>query len=147
MPKKVFVYGETGKLKGGPFKPHKTHQNGLSVDFMVPVLDKKGKSVRLSTNIFNKWGYGIEFDSNGKYKDYTIDFETISAHLYYLDRCARAQGVGIRLVIFDPQFTQRLHKTQYWPYLSQKVVFSKKRSWVRHDEHYHVDFDLPCQPL
>lgn len=35
------VYGETGKKNGGKFKPHKTHQNGLSVDFMVPVLNAK----------------------------------------------------------------------------------------------------------
>lgn len=30
---KVFVYGETGWKNGGGFRPHKTHQNGLSVDF------------------------------------------------------------------------------------------------------------------
>ena len=35
-PQKVFKYAETGFLKGGIFKPHKTHQIGLSVDFMVP---------------------------------------------------------------------------------------------------------------
>src|SRR5512143_887219 len=30
MPEKVFVYGETGWKNGGRFRPHKTHQNGLS---------------------------------------------------------------------------------------------------------------------
>lgn len=25
------------------------------------------------------------------------------------------------------------------------VKISKKRSWVRHDEHYHVDFDILCK--
>ena len=34
-PDRVFMYGETGFKNGGKFKPHKTHQNGLSVDFMV----------------------------------------------------------------------------------------------------------------
>ena len=38
-PGKAFVYGETGRASAGSFKPHKTHQNGLSVDFMVPVVD------------------------------------------------------------------------------------------------------------
>jgi len=32
-----YIYGETGHKTGGSFEPHKTHQNGLSVDFMVPV--------------------------------------------------------------------------------------------------------------
>jgi penicillin-insensitive murein DD-endopeptidase len=42
---KIFVYGETGFAKGGRFKPHRTDQNGLSVDFMVPVIG--GRHARL----------------------------------------------------------------------------------------------------
>jgi penicillin-insensitive murein endopeptidase len=38
-PEKTYVYGETGLVHGGPIRPHHTHQAGLSVDFMVPVLD------------------------------------------------------------------------------------------------------------
>ena len=43
QPGKVFKYAETGYEEGGKFKPHKTHQNGLSVDFMTPVLEKGKK--------------------------------------------------------------------------------------------------------
>ena len=57
MPDRVFVYGETGWKDGGQFKPHKTHRNGLSVDFMVPVLDESGTSVELPSSVLNKWGY------------------------------------------------------------------------------------------
>ena len=32
-PDKVYKYAETGYEEGGQFKPHKTHRNGLSVDF------------------------------------------------------------------------------------------------------------------
>jgi penicillin-insensitive murein DD-endopeptidase len=38
-PETIYVYGETGWPSGGRFRPHKTHQNGLSVDFMVPITD------------------------------------------------------------------------------------------------------------
>jgi penicillin-insensitive murein DD-endopeptidase len=44
-PGKIFVYGESGFKDGGLFKPHKTHRNGLSVDFFVPVKNSKGVSV------------------------------------------------------------------------------------------------------
>jgi len=27
------------------------------------------------------------------------------------------------------------------------MKFSTKQAWVKHDEHYHVDFELPCEPL
>ncbi|OOF30883.1 hypothetical protein BZJ20_08950 [Salinivibrio proteolyticus] len=35
--------------------------------------------------------------------------------------------------------------TQYGLYLKQHIQLSTRRSWVRHDEHYHVDFAVPCQ--
>jgi penicillin-insensitive murein endopeptidase len=42
LPTRVFKYAETGYKNGGQFKPHKTHQNGLSIDFMVPVQNEAG---------------------------------------------------------------------------------------------------------
>ena len=61
-PQLRFVYGETGFASGGPFEPHKTHQNGLSVDFFVPVRDEKGRSVPLPTSATNRWGYDRHVD-------------------------------------------------------------------------------------
>lgn len=54
MPRKVYKYAETGFKEGGQFKPHKTHKNGLSIDFMVPTVDMEGNSVHLPTQLFNK---------------------------------------------------------------------------------------------
>jgi len=146
-PGKTFVYGETGSRTGGLFRPHKTHQNGLSVDFMVPVLDAAGQSVPLPTGVFNKFGYGIEFDRAGRYKDYSIDFVTMGEHLYQLYRATQAAGLGITRVIFEPQLQQLLFRTPRGAYLRAHLAFSPKPAWVRHDEHYHVDFDVACQRL
>lgn len=146
-PSKVYVYGETGFKKGGKFKPHKTHQNGLSVDFMVPVINKKGKSIYLPTSVFNKFGYNIEFDKKGKHENYKIDYESMALHIKTLHEESLKQGINIWRVIFDPQLQPYLFKTKYGKYLKQHIKFSKKRSWVRHDEHYHVDFLVKCDPL
>ena len=145
LPDKRFVYGETGWEKGGKFAPHKTHRNGTSVDFMVPVVDKKAKSVPLPTGIFNKFGYNIEFNKNGKYEELTIDFEALSAHLYFLSETARQHGVGIKRVIFDPRLQPLLFKTKYGKLFQGKLKFNSKQAWVRHDEHIHVDFAIPCE--
>lgn len=147
MPTTVFVYGETGWKKGGQFKPHKTHRNGLSVDFMVPVLDSKGDSVELPSSILNQWGYDLEFDSKGRLDDLEIDFQAIAEHLYQLHVASKARDIDIWRVIFDPKLQPFLQGSLRWPYLSEHLQFSTKRSWVRHDEHYHVDFDVPCEPL
>lgn len=146
-PNKVFVYGETGWASGGRFKPHKTHQNGLSVDFMVPVVDHTGKSVPLPTSAFNKYGYSIDFDAKGGHGDLTIDFEAVAAHILAIKQAADARGVKIWRVIFDPRLQPLLHATKAWSELKGQVTFLKHRSWVRHDDHYHIDFDVPCKPL
>jgi len=145
FPDKVFVYGETGWEEGGEFSPHKTHRNGTSVDFMVPVLDQQGRSVVLPTSVFNKFGYNIEFDKNWKYEELTTDLEALAAHLYFLNETARQHKVKIKRVIFDPRLQPLLFKTKYGEKLKGKLKFNAKQAWVRHDEHIHVDFAIPCK--
>lgn len=147
QPDKVYKYAETGFKEGGRFKPHKTHRNGLSVDFMTPVINLKGTSVHLPTNPLKKFGYSIEFDKRDRYQDFKIDYEAMAAHIVELHKSAKEHGYSLWRVIFDPKLQPKFLRTQYGRYLKSNILFSKKRSWVRHDEHYHVDFSIPCQKL
>jgi penicillin-insensitive murein DD-endopeptidase len=147
LPDTKFVYGETGLRSGGSFKPHRTHQNGLSVDFFVPVLNREGRSVALPTNITNKFGYDIEFDSRAKFREYKIDFNAIAEHLYSLDIASKKYGAPIKLVIFEPSYLPKLFATKRGVYLKANMKFMQTRTWIRHDEHYHVDFEKACQSM
>jgi len=147
LPNKQFMYGETGWQEGGKLAPHKTHRNGTSVDFMVPVINKKGHSVALPTSVFNKFGYNIEFDKTGEYKNLTIDFEALAAHIYFLNETTRKHQAGIQRVIFDPRLQPRLFQTKYGKKLKGKLKFNSKQAWVRHDEHIHVDFAISCETM
>lgn len=142
---KVYVYGETGWKTGGRMRPHRTHKNGLSVDFMVPVVDAQGISRPLPGNINNNYGYDIDFDEQGRFGDYRIDFTALAEHLYQLDLAAKARGKGLALVIIDPPYQAKLFATERGPYLKKHLKFMKGKAWIRHDEHYHVDVDLPCK--
>lgn len=146
-PGKVFVYGETGFAEGGKFRPHKTHQNGLSVDFFVPVVDAGGKSVKLPTSVTNKFGYAIEFVGDGGYQGLNIDYPAMALHLWALKAAADKQGAKIWRVIFDNQLQGQLFKAPEAKGLRKAMAFSTKQPWVRHDEHYHIDFIVPCAPL
>ena len=146
-PGKVYVYAETGFESGGTFSPHRTHQNGLSVDFMVPVLDTEGRSVPLPTGPSNKFGYDIDFDKSGRFGKYLIDFDAIGEHLYQLHAAAQTEGAGITLVIFDPRYLPKLFATPRGKWLRDNLNFMKQQAWVRHDEHYHVDFRIPCKAM
>lgn len=146
FPSNRYVYGESGWPSGGRFRPHRTHQNGLSVDFFVPVRDAAGQSVPLPTGVTHRLGYDIEFGANAKHAEYTIDFPSLAEHLYQLHVAAKGRGIGIALVIFDTRYLPRLFATPRGPYLARQLPFMKGKPWVRHDEHYHVDFAVPCKP-
>ena len=77
--------------------------------------------------------------------DYVIDYEALAAHIVALDKMAKDKGIGIWRVIFDPQLQPKLLATKYGDYIKSNITLSKKRSWVRHDEHYHVDFEVKCK--
>lgn len=46
----------------------------------------------------------------------------------------------------DTPFLPKLFATHRGAYLQQNLAFMKGKPWVRHDEHYHVDFSVPCKP-
>lgn len=145
LPTQSFVYGETGWPHGGNFYPHKTHQNGLSVDFMVPLRSESGKAVEFPASVANKWGYGLEFDAKGRLGEMMIDFSAVAKHLKALDEAAQKNGIRISHVIFDPAFQDMLRAVPEWKNLSFPLYMHKV--WIRHDEHYHVDFQIPCEPI
>jgi len=141
-PDKIFVYGETSWPNGGSFEPHKTHQNGLSVDMMVPILGNNNQSKPLPTSIFNKFGYNVEFDHEGKTANYRIDYDAMAAYIYHLNATSPNHGLKIRRIIFDPNLQVYLLKTKEGKFIKDNLKFNKKRSWVRHDEHFHIDFEI-----
>jgi penicillin-insensitive murein endopeptidase len=144
LPLARFVYGETGLQSGGPIEPHRTHQNGLSIDFFVPVRDASGKAALLPTQMQSRFGYDIEFDAKGQYQQYRIDFSALAEHLYQLHSSAKQHRAGIERVIIDTAFLPQLFAAPRGPWLKANLPFMMEKPWVRHDEHYHVDFALPC---
>ncbi|MFZ1642579.1 MAG: hypothetical protein WAV07_14340, partial [Candidatus Contendobacter sp.] len=65
-------------------------------------------------------------------------YHTMSWHLWVIG------WVGIRVVIFDNAFQKKLMSTPTGSGLPKILKFSTKKPWVRHDEHYHIDFVFPC---
>jgi penicillin-insensitive murein endopeptidase len=140
LPDIEFVLMETGHRNGGKFSPHRTHQNGLSVDFMTPLL--KGGKPYNAHHVFTGFGYGYVFDNQGKVDDLEIDYETTAKHLLLLHETAQANGLRIKKVIFDPVLQPYLFKTPSGKKLKGKFYFTRGRVTFRHDDHYHVDFEL-----
>ncbi len=135
-----YLYGETGWVKGGRFWPHYTHQNGLVIDFMVPVIDCRDSGQELlGTSIFRRFGYAYEFDSTARSGNLCINFESLGAHLYFLQTLGPAYGIRIKRIIFAPEFLPQLYATKYGESL-KGILFTYNKGWLRHDDHYHTEF-------
>ena len=136
---------EFSRKEGGKIFPHRTHQNGLSVDFMMPLqkegqpyyeLDSKGAS-----------HYLLEFDKNGAYSEnpeVTIDFDMAAQHILELEKQARMQGMRIEKVIFNTFLKDELYATPNGKKLEQSSIYVTRNLSPLindlHDDHFHVDF-------
>jgi penicillin-insensitive murein endopeptidase len=144
-PELRFIYAESGWPWGGRFAPHRTHANGTSVDFHVPVRTPDGTVSELPTSPLQLFGYGVRFDGDGRSGALSLDFEAMGEHLLALDKAARAHGIRIRRVIFDIRLQPRLAATKTGAAALDRMAFNSRQAWVPHDEHYHVDFEVPCR--
>ncbi len=140
-----FKVMEFSHKEGGKMFPHRTHQNGLSVDYMMPLqkdgepyyeLDKKGAS-----------HYLMDFDTEGRYeedKEISIDFNMAARHILELDKQARKEGMRIHKVIFNTDLKDELYNTEYGKKLKTIGIYITRNLSKLindlHDDHYHVDF-------
>jgi penicillin-insensitive murein endopeptidase len=91
----------------------------------------------------NRYGYGVELDGQGRLDKLEIDWAAMAAHLVALERAGEERGVRIERVFFTPAFHPLLLRRA--PSIAPLMDrFAPKEAWVRHDEHYHVDFGIPA---
>lgn len=136
-----WVYGETGWKNGGRFWPHRTHRDGFSVDFMVPVVDRETLAkTKMFLWPYNQFGYSIRFDADGISGKYLIDFHAMNLHLNALKQACASNGLRIKRVIFDPPLQKKLRADPGYSLVGD-IPFMKTQAWVPHDSHYHVDFE------
>ncbi|MCC6703144.1 MAG: penicillin-insensitive murein endopeptidase [Fluviicola sp.] len=138
---------ECSNEHGGPIKPHRTHQNGLSVDFMTPLLKNE-----VPTNALDNLGashYLMQFDKNGNYTSdpsYRIDFDKMALHLLALNEAATANGLKIEKVILKLELKDELFATPNGKKLRETGIYFATNLTPLinnlHDDHYHVDFKI-----
>jgi penicillin-insensitive murein endopeptidase len=142
---RIFGVMECSHEHGGKLTPHRTHQNGLSIDFMTPLLFNGQLNHDLDT--LGAAHYFMQFDDRGYYTvdpRYRIDFETMAQHIYTLYQIAKANGHPIEKVIWKLELQDELLATKYGKLLlKENVNFTKHFKPLinnLHDDHYHIDF-------
>ena len=134
---------EAARKRGGRLWPHRTHQTGMSVDFMVP-KQRNGQPFRWLDRL-GIWHYLLDFDASGKWSDnVSIDFEVMGQHLLALDDAARENGLRIKKVILKINLKDDFFATPSGRKVKARGIYFARSlsSYVDnlHDDHYHVDF-------
>lgn len=147
LPERKFQIMECSNKEGGKISPHRTHQNGLSVDFMMPLVKNNKPCYNLDSLGANH--YWLDFDNNGQYlkdKNISIDFNTLATYILTLNNCARKNGLKISKVILKLEFKPYLYSTESGKIIKNKgLYFATKLTPLinsLHDDHFHVDFEL-----
>jgi penicillin-insensitive murein endopeptidase len=146
-PGKEFVLMECSRKRGGHMLIHWTHQNGISVDFMVPKKRSDGRTIL--SNHAGMFHYLLQFTTEGRLKlsrKTTIDFETMAKHIIALDDAAIKHGLRIRKILFNTTMQDELYKTETGQEILRREIriIPHLNDLVNrfHDDHYHVDFEL-----
>ncbi|MEN8156441.1 MAG: hypothetical protein ABFS10_05795 [Bacteroidota bacterium] len=136
---------ECSKRKGGRSFPHRTHQNGTSIDFMTPL--RRGGETTTRYNRVGLWRYLIDFDEEGRHgrnPEISIDFDLAALHILTLEKVARENGYRIRKVIFETNLKDEIYNSRYGSELLDSNIYFVRSLPENinklHDDHYHVDF-------
>lgn len=145
MPTRKFMIMECSNKKGGNMWPHRTHQNGTSIDFATPL--KKNNKPYHGDQWRGIWHYAMNFDEKGRFKmnkKISIDFEAMAKHILELDKAARKRKMYVKKVLLKINLKDDFYKTPSGKLVRKKgIYFAKYLQPIidnQHDDHYHVDF-------
>lgn len=149
-PGHIFTCMESGLQNGGHIDGHRTHQNGLSVDLMMPLMKDGQTYYKLDT--IGGWHYGLEFDDHGRWKGdstVTIDFNLLGTQILSLDKQARKFGMHVKKVILKLELKDEFYATATGKKVRAKGIYLAMNLPPevnkQHDDHFHVDFE-PLPP-
>lgn len=144
-PEYHFTLMECSNKKGGKIWPHRTHQNGMSIDFAMP-LKKSNKQYR-DLDLIGKDHYFMDFDNDGKYIEDTtvsVNFEIVCKHILELEKSCRKNGLKIKKVIIKTELKDDLYASKSGQKIKSSGIYVVKKLEPLinqlHDDHYHVDF-------
>lgn len=147
VPNRHFMIMESANKEGGKLYPHRTHQNGLSVDFMMPLIKDNIPYYKLDD--MGTRHYLLSFNDHGEYgndKSVKVDFNLMAQHILLLDQEAKKVGLKIKKVVIKIEYKDDLFATEYGKKLKSSGIYLVKGLSkiinALHDEHYHIDFGV-----
>ena len=146
LPHRYFMIMECSRKNGGRMLPHRTHQNGLSIDFMMPL--KKDNKPYYGLDTLGALHYALTFDDAGKYVNddqVEIDFDIVSRQIVLLNYFAKKNGYRINKVIIKIELKDELYQSAFGDEIKKSGIYVVQGLTPivnhMHDDHFHIDFE------
>jgi penicillin-insensitive murein DD-endopeptidase len=146
-PNRTFYIMEGSNEHGGKMHPHRTHQNGTSIDLMIP-LRKQGE-IYTKLDTIDVDHYLLKFNTKGQWEEDTlveIDFETLALEILTIQEQAKLRGSSIQKIILNTNLQDELFNTIHGPKLrASGIYFTRNLEKIineLHDDHIHIDFNI-----
>lgn len=146
FPNEKFRIMECSEKCGGKISGHRTHQNGLSIDFMSPL--KRNNTSYYALDDIGAAHYQLVFNDNGELVDdktVVIDFEKLGQHILALHEKARKHHLKIKKIILKKELKDDLYKTVSGKKIKKEKIYITMNLPEKindsHDDHYHIDFE------
>jgi penicillin-insensitive murein endopeptidase len=142
-PERKFRVMECANKHGGKMLIHRTHQTGLSVDLMTPMM-KKGKPYTLTDHL-GVWHYLLDYGNSGKWtKNIEVDFETLGRLILAIDDSAKKNGLKLSKVILKTDLKDEFYASESGKQVKARGIYLAmvlpKMVNNLHDDHIHLDF-------
>lgn len=138
---------ETNGRNGGNMLIHRTHENGMSVDLMIP--KKNGDRQSRFWDRVGMWHYLLDFDDEGGFylnNNVKLDLENLAKAILAIDDGARQNGLRIRKILLRTRLLDEFYSTKSGKEVRRRKIYIPQRLpyWVDrvHDDHIHVDFEI-----
>jgi penicillin-insensitive murein endopeptidase len=145
--KQTFSLMELSNEHGGKIFPHRTHQNGMSADFMMPLWANNQISYKYDS--LGVGHYLMDFDDHGRVSgddEVSINFDLVAQHILELEKSARTNGMKIQKVIINTDLKDELFDTEHGKKLKNSGIYIVRglEPLINdlHDDHYHIDFSF-----
>lgn len=139
-PNRTFVIGDCGLKYGGPISFHKEKQNGLQVDFLLPL--NEDDAPYKGGNLLNSWDYKLVIDDDGSFEGKNVDLGALASHVTTLQSVSAKHGLVIKEVRMNPTIKKALLGKKLASLLKNVLGRSIKKENSKSPAYYTVTFEV-----
>jgi len=138
-----FVIGDASYKEGGPMAFQEEKQNGLEVDFLLPLVEN---GIPYSKQrITNYWNYSMEFDEFGRLDGMEVDYSVLAGMLVAIQEAGANYQLTIKKIEMHPEIKRGLLGKNLASLLKNILGGSVRKDGKASPAYFTITFDMASE--